>query len=167
MVPFRIPVIVSPPYKKASSCAGKVKQYTSLVIISLSVEGMINSSWEQVLTRDLQLSSMLVVSFAIQPRIPLHLLSPLRQQTKSSHNNLVSEPNTGLSPMSSDDPTALVAATAQERDHSAKIDQILARLSTLNHRLDSHCLRISRTEKFKTGGTTGEVMASQPHPLAL
>jgi len=34
---------------------------------------------------------------------------------------------------------------------SAKLDRILAQLTTINKRLDSHDRRIARTEKFQAG----------------
>lgn len=68
--------------------------------------------------------------------------------------------------MSGDDPESQAAAAVNAKDDSAKLDQILAQLSTLNRRFDSHDLHIShhdfhilRIEKFQTEDQSSELMA--------
>ncbi|CAO2145806.1 unnamed protein product [Urochloa humidicola] len=50
---------------------------------------------------------------------------------------------------------------------SAKLDRVLAQLTTVNNRLDAHDRRIARTKKFQAGGdnteTGGDVSPKSSH----
>ena len=81
----------------------------------------------------------------------LLLVSPLRTPPrKHHHNKLVLETTTGASP------STVSMAGPHENDppptDSAKLDRILAQLTTINKRLDSHDLWLARMEKAKLSG---------------
>ncbi|KAK8460295.1 hypothetical protein SEVIR_2G309232v4 [Setaria viridis] len=70
---------------------------------------------------------------------------------------LVPETSAGVSPSSPMADLGNGPAT-----NSAKLDCIIAQLSTINNRLDAHDHRITRTEKFQTGGDDSEITGKVP-----
>jgi len=78
------------------------------------------------------------------PQSQLLLHSPLCTPRRPRRIKLVSETSHRAS-------SAMTGSGAILASDSDKLDQILAQLTTMNNRLDSHDRRITRTEKFQQG----------------